>query len=100
MLSNVAPSKVFGSSERPIPAVVIGGELNGLGVCRSLAIGGMPVYVVDCERSRPALWSRYATPVLTETLHGPAFVGEPARRAALPGRYGRVGASYDLGASH
>jgi D-aspartate ligase len=75
MLSEIAPSKLFGSSEWPIPAVVIGGELNGLGVCRSLAIGGMPVCVVDCKSSNPALWSRYAYPVLTETLHGPGFVG-------------------------
>ena len=55
--------------------VVIGGELNGLGVCRSLAIGGMPVWVVDCKRASPALWSRYAHPVLTDTLHGPRFIG-------------------------
>jgi D-aspartate ligase len=55
--------------------VVIGGELNGLGVCRSLAIGGMPVWVVDCKRANPALWSRYAHPVLTDTLHGPRFIG-------------------------
>jgi D-aspartate ligase len=75
MMSEIAPGKVFGSSEWPIPAVVIGGELNGLGVCRSLAMGGIPVCVVDCKRSNPALWSRYAYPVLTETLHGLGFVG-------------------------
>jgi D-aspartate ligase len=35
----------------------------------------MPVCVVDCKRSSPALWSRCAYPVLTETLHGPALEG-------------------------
>ncbi|MDN5001394.1 hypothetical protein ACFQZO_10915 [Bradyrhizobium sp. GCM10027634] len=62
------------SSERRVPAVVIGGELNGLGVCRSLAMGGMPIWVVDCKRSKPALWSRYAHQVLTASLHGPALI--------------------------
>ena len=68
MLSDIA------SSDRRVPALVIGGELNGLGVCRSLAIGGMPVWVVDCKRANPALWSRCAHPVLTDTLHGPRFI--------------------------
>jgi predicted ATP-grasp superfamily ATP-dependent carboligase len=65
---------VSGSSERRVPAVVIGGELNGLGVCRSLAMGRMPIWVVDCKRSNPALWSRYVHRVLTGALHGPGFI--------------------------
>jgi predicted ATP-grasp superfamily ATP-dependent carboligase len=74
-LSEIAPNQVFGSSDRRVPAVVIGGALNGLGVCRSLALGEVRVWVVDCKCSSPALWSRYAHPVLTDTLHGPGFVG-------------------------
>jgi len=69
-----ATNQLSRSSERRVPAVVIGGELNGLGVCRSLALGGMPIWVVDCKRSKPALWSRHAHRVLTNSLHGPAFV--------------------------
>lgn len=69
-----ATNQVFGSSERRVPAVVIGGELNGLGVCRSLALGGMPIWVVDHKRSNPALWSRYAHQVITDALHGPGFI--------------------------
>lgn len=69
-----ATNQLSRSSDRRVPAVVIGGELNGLGVCRSLAMGGMPIWVVDCKRSKPALWSRYAHRVLTNALHGPAFV--------------------------
>lgn len=48
--------------------------MNGLGVCRSLALGRIPVWVVGCKRSNPALWSRYAHPVLADTLHGHGFV--------------------------
>jgi len=69
-----ATNQLSRSSDRRVPAVVIGGELNGLGVCRSLAMGGMPIWVVDRKRSKPALWSRYAHRVLTNALHGPAFV--------------------------
>jgi D-aspartate ligase len=73
-LSNISANQAFGRSDRRIPAVVVGGELNGLGVCRSLAAGGIPVWVVDTKRTNPALWSRHARPVLTDTLHGYGFV--------------------------
>ncbi len=70
-MSTIATDQAFGPM---LPAVVIGGELNGLGVCRSLAAGGMPIWMVDCKRSNPALWSRYARPVITDALYGPGFV--------------------------
>jgi hypothetical protein len=54
LLSDIAANQVFGCSDRRIPAAVVGGDLNGLGVCRSLAAGGMPVWVVDTKRSNPA----------------------------------------------
>jgi predicted ATP-grasp superfamily ATP-dependent carboligase len=73
-LTEIAPIQAAGRSDRRVPAVVIGGELNGLGVCRSLSKGGVPIWVIDCKRSNPALWSRYARPVLTDSLHGPGFV--------------------------
>ncbi len=56
------------------PAVVIGGELNGLGVCRSLARGNVPTYVLDHRRINAAMWSRYATPVRASVLHGPRLL--------------------------
>jgi predicted ATP-grasp superfamily ATP-dependent carboligase len=43
-----------------IPAVVLGGTLNALGVVRSLAAGGMRIFVVDKGRGCPAAWSRFA----------------------------------------
>jgi len=57
------------------PAVVIGGERNGLGVCRSLAKGDVPTYVLDRRRRNAAMWSRYATPVKTSALHGAKLLG-------------------------
>ena len=55
-------------------AVVVGGELNGLGVCRSLGQAGVATYMVDCKRLNPAMWSRYARPLLVSTLHGPELI--------------------------
>ena len=52
-------------------AVVVGGQLSGLSVCRSLAKGDVPVYVLDHRRLDAAMWSRYAHPVRTNPLHGP-----------------------------
>jgi D-aspartate ligase len=59
---------------QPKAAVVVGGELNGLGVCRSLGPAGVAVYVVDARRSSPAMWSRYGRPVVVPALHGPALL--------------------------
>jgi len=55
-------------------AVVLGGELNGLGVCRSLGRAGIPTYMVDRKRLNPAMWSRYAHPVLVHSLQGPELI--------------------------
>lgn len=57
-----------------IPAVVVGGLLNGLGVCRSLADGDVPTYLLDHRRFDPAMWSRYAKPVKAHCLYGPSLL--------------------------
>lgn len=46
-------------TDERVPAVVVGGTLNSLGVIRSLAPAGVPVYVLDTNRRCPAAWSRY-----------------------------------------
>lgn len=56
------------------PAIVVGGNLNGLGVVRSLAAAGIPSYTIDTSLSFPAMWSRFTTPVVSESLEGRAFV--------------------------
>jgi D-aspartate ligase len=55
-------------------AVVVGAELNGLGVVRSLARGGVPTIVVDTTYGRAAMWSRFARPVIVEKLYGRKLV--------------------------
>lgn len=49
------------------PAVVVGANLNGLGLARSLRRGGMPVFVLDTSRWFPAMWARGCRPVLIQT---------------------------------
>ena len=55
-------------------AVVVRGELNGLGVVRSLARGGVPAVLLDTTRARAGMWSRFCKFQLVERLHGPALV--------------------------
>lgn len=70
------------SSTRPVPAVVVGGTLNGLGVVRSLSRGGVPVVVLETTRRCPAAWSRHCIFVRVPSLEGEAFLGALARLAA------------------
>lgn len=56
------------------PAVVVGGQVNGLGVVRSLAMGGVRTITVDTTLTRPAMWSRFSARVLVENLSGPVLV--------------------------
>jgi D-aspartate ligase len=53
------------------PAVIVGGQLNGLGVCRSLATAAVPTYVIDGARFNAAMWSRHATPIRASTFGQP-----------------------------
>lgn len=59
-----------------VPAVVLGMELNGLGVVRSLARAGVPVIAVDDDPGRPAMRSRYGRKVGVRALHGDALVDD------------------------
>lgn len=70
-----------------VPAVVVGGNLNGLGVVRSLARGRVPVVVLDTTRRCPAAWSRYCTFRRVPSLAGEALVDALVRLASeLGGR--------------
>jgi predicted ATP-grasp superfamily ATP-dependent carboligase len=57
-----------------IPAVVVGGQVNGLGVVRSLAMGGVRTITVDTTLTRPAMWSRFSERALVENLSGQPLV--------------------------
>jgi D-aspartate ligase len=65
------------------PALVIGGQLNGLSVCRSLAQAGIETYVLDTRWYYPASWSRSATSIKAKTLHGPGLL-DTLRTVSLP----------------
>lgn len=68
-----------------IPAVVVGGGINALGVVRSLGPAGVPVFVLDIDRRSPAMRSRWGTPCLLSTLGGLGFMNELQRIVAAIG---------------
>jgi D-aspartate ligase len=56
------------------PAVVVGAQVNGLGVVRSLAACGVPTTVVDATLRSPAMWSRHCNSYFVERTHGRPLV--------------------------
>jgi predicted ATP-grasp superfamily ATP-dependent carboligase len=62
------------SVQSPLPAVVVGGSLNALGVVRSLSHGRMPIYMLETTRGCAAGWSRYCTYVPIPAHDGAEFV--------------------------
>jgi D-aspartate ligase len=69
-----AGSDESSSSVETVPAVVVGGTLNGLGVLRSLAAGRMPIYLLETTRRCAAGWSRHCTFVPVEALDGRGLI--------------------------
>src|ERR1700733_4586913 len=57
-----------------VPVVVINSSLNALGVIRSLAPGGMPIYVVAATRRSPATWSRFCRVIRISSLNGRGLI--------------------------
>jgi D-aspartate ligase len=47
------------SAQYTVPVVVVGGSLNALGVVRSLAVGQMPIHILESSRDCPGAWTRY-----------------------------------------
>jgi predicted ATP-grasp superfamily ATP-dependent carboligase len=60
------------ATEHSLPAVVIGADVNGVGVIRSLAARGVRVWAVDADRLAPGLHSRHVERVLVCPPPGPA----------------------------
>lgn len=56
------------------PAVVLGAGVNGLGVARSLARERVPVWLLDSDERRPEMYTRAATPLKIDALHGEALI--------------------------
>ena len=59
---------------RDTPAVVVGAQVNGLGVVRSLAAAGAPVTVVDDSLHGAAMWSRWSNRYLVDRTFGRPLV--------------------------
>jgi predicted ATP-grasp superfamily ATP-dependent carboligase len=55
-------------------AVVVRGELNGLGVIRSLARGGVPTILMDTTRLHAGAWSRFCQVRIVKEFHGPPLI--------------------------
>jgi predicted ATP-grasp superfamily ATP-dependent carboligase len=55
-------------------AVVVRGELNGLGVIRSLARGSVPTILVDTTRLHAGTWSRFCQVRIVKQFHGPPLI--------------------------
>ena len=70
------------SLRREVPAVVVGGTLNGLGVVRSLARARIPVLLLETTRRCPAAWSRLCTYVRVPSLEGEALIEALVRLAS------------------
>lgn len=69
-----APPRRRRISRRPAelpPTVVVGANLNGLGLVRSLHRGGMPIFVLDTSHWQPAMWSLGCHPVLVQAFDRP-----------------------------
>ena len=56
------------------PAIVAGLDLNGLGVARSLAAGGVSVIAIDSNIDKPTCSTRCARVIKVPALSGDAFV--------------------------
>lgn len=70
------------------PAVVVGGDLNALGVVRSLAAHRVPTIVVAADPAEIVMHSRFASKLLVRAIEGPGFVDDlltlARRHAARP----------------
>jgi predicted ATP-grasp superfamily ATP-dependent carboligase len=67
-----------GARERPL-AVVVGGELNGLGVVRSLAREHVPTIVIDTNMRRPTMRTRFAQKRAATALTGQGLIDDLQR---------------------
>lgn len=61
------------SARRP-PAVVVGADINGLGVVRSLARAGIATYLLDCAGTDPAMRTRYPVKITVPSLSGAPII--------------------------
>lgn len=56
------------------PAVIVGADICGLGLARSLGQAMVPVVMVDSDARRPAMHSRYVRRFVSPAIEGPGLV--------------------------
>lgn len=59
---------------RKIQAVVVGADTCGLGIARSLGLGGVSVIIADTDKWHPGMHSKYVRPSIMRELSGPGLV--------------------------
>ena len=69
-------SPPFPSQADACPVMVVGGNVAGLGVVRSLSITGAPVMVLDTSFLNAALWSRHCEGRVIASLSGSQLIDE------------------------
>src|ERR1700722_7970362 len=72
-----------------VPAIVVGGSLNALGVVRSLTSGGVPTILLETTDRCPGRWSRHCRFVRVKSLDGRALIDELKALSALSGQSGQ-----------
>lgn len=71
-----------GARGETAPALVVGADINGLGVVRSLARKGVPVWLADCDPKHPTMRTRHAGKIVVQSLTGAAVIDELVRLRA------------------
>ena len=75
-----------GTEYRGGPAVIVGADLNALGLARSLAVGNMPLFIVGDRAGGPAMDSRHGRKVpVAETAGEPLLAALERHRCAIVG---------------
>lgn len=78
LLAEHAEDSVLTSAPtRPVAkatAVIVGGDVDGLGLARCLGRAGVPAIVVEKDHWRPAMHSRYVRPFVATSISGPGLI--------------------------
>ncbi|HET6588138.1 MAG TPA: FAD-dependent oxidoreductase [Oleiagrimonas sp.] len=65
-----------------VPALVLGGGINGLGVARSLARAQVPTWLLDADLRRAEMHTRLASVLPVRALHGESLIDDLIRLSA------------------
>ncbi|SDQ30734.1 Predicted ATP-dependent carboligase, ATP-grasp superfamily [Paraburkholderia fungorum] len=67
-------TSAYGSEQ--LAGVIVGAQLNGLGVARSLAPAGVPIIAVDTRNTSAGLWSRHVSGYFIKSFIGKSFADD------------------------